>query len=606
MANIIIENTSTGVNQEINNTGYENVLRLPFNDTFYKETLDIDDMPGMATGTASMINKYSVFSLSKVSKNTKGKSDEYNSDLHFDITKIVNPEQFRNSSIVDNFQNENFKPTESQYPTASKIIQNSQNKLNPLTGYYPYSLQDFMYCKYYGKVPNNMLVTLRRYPMPVYDNAQTPDGTPLVPVAQAITYFGENTDNLLSNLMKFSYGLVWEEIESEVQNVDGNERGYGSGIEGLLSGNKITAKAGAATALLRGADQNTSAGGRWDGSSEQENIWLKKAWESQGPYWNQVYGPVNVVHKSHKRGRGMNFKHDVTIKFTYSLRSYNGINPRVAMMDIISNFLLLTYNNAKFWGGATRYFPDFQDSVGFLGDQNKFYSGDYDGYFDSVKNELKTMGNKLMSTVKKAASGDFSDIKELAQGALGMAMGKLAKQTRPHILSIRNLLTGNPVGEWHLVIGNPLDPIAVMGNMLVDNVEYSVSDTLGADDFPNEVSFDVKLKHGRPRDLGDIESMFNMGMGKMSYSPLVSLPSELNTHGDASNKNSQKQIDKPNLFSEDIKTMNSQQLVDKYIGDGYSKVAYNRIKNRLGSEWGNQYGDSKHLVYLISKTGAKF
>ena len=38
---------------------------------------------------------------------------------------------------------------------------------------------------------------------------------------------------------------------------------------------------------------------------------------------------------------------------------------------------------------------------------------------------------------------------------------------------------------------------------------------LGADDFPMEVKFEVDLKHGKPRDKGDIENMFNSGRGRI-------------------------------------------------------------------------------------------
>ena len=238
--------------------------------------------------------------------------------------------------------------------------------------------------------------------------------------------------------MKFTYGLKWSEIQSEAQKVDGNEKGFGNGIEGPLIGNKNTAIGGSIMNLYR----SSQAAGRWDGSSKEEQIWLKGAWEDQGAYWNEVYGPINVVDKTFKRERGMEFKQDIAIAFTYSLNSINGINPKTAMLDIISNFLLLTYNNAKFWGGMTRYFPNFQDTVGFLGNQNAFYSGQWGNYFESVKQELIGLGNKIMAGVKGIMNGDFSAIEKLAANAGAAAMGKLAQQSRPHILSIRNLLTG--------------------------------------------------------------------------------------------------------------------------------------------------------------------
>ena len=38
---------------------------------------------------------------------------------------------------------------------------------------------------------------------------------------------------------------------------------------------------------------------------------------------------------------------------------------------------------------------------------------------------------------------------------------------------------------------------------------------LGYDDFPMEVSFELDVKHGKPRDKGDIENMFNAGRGRI-------------------------------------------------------------------------------------------
>ena len=569
---------------------------IPLGNTFYQNSLDINDLPGFTAGTESMFNKYSVFSLNKISR----ESTEYQSVFHKDIKQLIDPKNITNvDPIMNNFQGDT-DFAKIQRPTASIIIDNSKNNTNHLMGHLPYSWPDFLYCKYYGKVENNRLITLRRYPIPIVDSALGPDSSVLVPVAQALTFFGDDTDNKLSEVMKFSYGLNWSEIQSEAKKVDGNEKGFGNGIEGPLLGNKNVAQAGSVMNLYNGDP------GRWDGSHKVEQEWLKGAWEDGGAYWNQVYGPINVVDKTYKRERGMKFKQDISLSFTYSLNSINGINPKVAMLDIISNFLLLTYNNAKFWGGMTRYFPNYQDTVGFLGNQNAFYSGQWGNYFESVKSELIGLGSKIMGGIKDVMNGDFSAIEKLAANAGAAAMGKLAQQSRPHILSIRNLLTGAPIGEWHIVVGNPLDPIAVMGNMIVEDVDVKFSDVLGADDFPSDITFTVKLKHGRPRDLGDIESMFNLGMGRMSYTPVTKLPSEQNTHGDASNKQAGKEYNKRKDFEQSVKTMDTKSLVDKYLTTGDSKKTYQRISGRLNADWGTDFGGSKHLVFLLSKTKCKF
>ena len=59
----------------------------------------------------------------------------------------------------------------------------------------------------------------------------------------------------------------------------------------------------------------------------------------------------------------------------------------------------------------------------------------------------------------------------------------------------------------------------MIGNLVVDTADFELSDTLGADDFPDELIVTVTLKHGKPRDKGDIESIFNGGEGRLYYTP---------------------------------------------------------------------------------------
>ena len=76
------------------------------------------------------------------------------------------------------------------------------------------------------------------------------------------------------------------------------------------------------------------------------------------------------------------------------------------------------------------------------------------------------------------------------------------------------LLSGNPTGYWHVTIGNPLDPIAMMGNMSVTKTTVQFNDVLGYDDFPTEIKFTVELEHSMPRDNAAIENMFNGTKGR--------------------------------------------------------------------------------------------
>jgi hypothetical protein len=80
--------------------------------------------------------------------------------------------------------------------------------------------------------------------------------------------------------------------------------------------------------------------------------------------------------------------------------------------------------------------------------------------------------------------------------------------------------TGAPIGEWHLTVGNPCNPIALIGNLLCDGVAIEFGETLGPDDFPTHMKATFTLRHGRDRERGEIESIFNRGDGRLYQSSL--------------------------------------------------------------------------------------
>jgi len=76
-------------------------------------------------------------------------------------------------------------------------------------------------------------------------------------------------------------------------------------------------------------------------------------------------------------------------------------------------------------------------------------------------------------------------------------------------------LTGESTGQWHLTVGNPLNPIAVIGNLGCTKADFSFEGPLGYEDFPTILKVVVELQPNRPRDKADIESMFNAGKGRL-------------------------------------------------------------------------------------------
>jgi hypothetical protein len=270
----------------------------------------------------------------------------------------------------------------------------------------------------------------------------------------------------------------------------------------------------------------------------------KDSWE-RGAYWNRVLGPINVIDSTQMRTRGFNFHNDITMDFEYNLRSYGAVNPKIAMLDLISNFLSLTYNTASFWGGAYRYFQNTGPLLPGFNTSN-MEKGNYTEAMKDVltlaSNTLQEGGDELLKfatgLVEKTKGKSAEETAKIIAGGISDSplakniIGSNIKGLHQKPLVLRALLDGRAVGEWHLMIGNPMDPFAVIGNLCMKSTTITFSDELGADDFPVSIKFKVTLTHGRPRAKQDIESMFNHGGGGLSMTKLAPTSSEMNSFGE--------------------------------------------------------------------------
>jgi hypothetical protein len=181
--------------------------------------------------------------------------------------------------------------------------------------------------------------------------------------------------------------------------------------------------------------------------------------------------------------------------------------------------LALTYNNAAFWGGANRYFPQ-RPTYPFLGGKdgmNAWYRGDPVAFTTAVGEQITSAATAIGDTLSQLYENPIETLKGLASGAAKLGMIEMGKGRAPSIVAIKSLLTGEPIGEWHLTVGNPYDPIAKIGNLICTEAKFEFNDVIGADNFPTEMKVSITVEHGRPRDAGDIQSMFNKGQGRVYY-----------------------------------------------------------------------------------------
>ena len=392
-----------------------------------------------------------------------------------------------------------------------------------------YRYIDFMFCRDLGKIPNNHLLTLRKFTRPVGDNINTrlpKSDTPYnfnqsMDVGRLVTWFG-NGDNKLEDIIKYNYVATFKQLDSKIQPVDSQEDEESTGIIGKMV-NTINPRYNQAMSQGRTGAHNfiSQLGGRYlstsfanfgrGGQYERHDIF--------GMYdHHKVYEPKNTIQSTHVYEGKLTFSQEFTIKFSYKLRAYDNINPRAAFLDLIGNILAVTYRSGTFWGGSRMFRGAPPNKVG---------TAKVNAFLDRTFDTLGGIGNNLLSgnldiggtlgsiwgAVKQIASDAFNTAKSLALGNTStkgksplQVIGAIVKHTglwsgvqgmiknglgRPAVYALDSLLTGDNVGLWHLTIGNPRNPIMSIGNLIIDKSEITQSGPLGLDDFPTDLMVSV-------------------------------------------------------------------------------------------------------------------
>ena len=500
------------------------------------------------------------------------------------VSRFLTYDQYDKRKFYEIDGERDFSGNYSKNPTTTMLIKWGNESQRGKT---PYCFQDFVFCKWWNKIENNRMITLRRYASPVTDNIEFSDyqveqnankndegvvsytvtdasgnvdqtitmkgsnGTaPWTPLATAVTYFGGDTGNKLSDILSFSAKYNWDkkEVKKDPIEISSQQNDMGSGLV-----NK------AFSGLTKGLGTFARFMGFFGEAANGRTMNLDGAMGvppdpyDNGPYENRILGPVNVIMNTYKRQRGLDFTHEgLKIKFEYVSRPIAGINNKAVLLDLMSNILVLTYSSGSWFGGMWKYKADkpaiypwkYGDSM------NKLYQGKIwgkDGAARSLTSHAFSDGKSYLASflpdaatfisnlfkgavnavlgfatndpeAKARAQAQFDEMSSTGvSGAIQKVIAAKALQntTIPYIRNQRALLTGDPVGDWHLTIGNPMNPIAMIGNLIVKNVQFQWSDELGPDDFPIGFTATITLDHGLGRDRDAIESMFNRGFGRI-------------------------------------------------------------------------------------------
>jgi hypothetical protein len=121
------------------------------------------------------------------------------------------------------------------------------------------------------------------------------------------------------------------------------------------------------------------------------------------------------------------------------------------------------------------------------------------------------------SFFKAGSTLDLSTITEdskefpILKSAIEIELTKALAKSFPGFVQQRANVANIPTGNWHLTVGNPMNPIMRIGDVVVRDCTMTFGEELGPDDFPIEMKFVVNVSPVKPRNSTDIRRTFNTG-----------------------------------------------------------------------------------------------
>ena len=420
---------------------------------------------------------------------------------------------------------------------ATLVNLSNDTSRNAELGHARYKYADFMYCKHLGKISNNHLITLRRFTVPVGDNIflestlHDPDNMYNMPgdVGRMVTWFGTE-DNKLEDILHYDFSASWKQMKGEYGMYDSEEarNAEGAGAQNLFSKIMMLTNPSYYDSIAKGSNPSMQlpfSSTTIDAGPYQSNQAVLGAHYDK----NKVYEPRNTIRENHIYEGELNFNHEFNLVFSYKLRAYDNINPKAAFLDLLSNVLVTTYRRGRFWGGENvilgvqpntagwNMMQQLQQNITEKGStfiNTMLNSSDFNGAFASLLGSISKAYNGVSAfDWNSFAKEMMSNAKDVAQKAIEAGLGLIQnKLGRPVVYTMNSIVTGANTGLWHVTIGNPRNPIAAFGNLIITKTDIQQFGPLGVDDFPSELKVTVTLKHAKPRDAFDIQRMYTKGL----------------------------------------------------------------------------------------------
>lgn len=382
--------------------------------------------------------------------------------------------------------------------------------------------QHFAYNRLRGVYPNNRLAIVRRFPSPVSNDLTSVKQRP---ISTVVTWIPDDVDNFFS----FSASERWSdsaisdplgEMTDLFNRIFKKATGLdvGKGMSNLIGGLTKKIPIGGFPEAIQTEFLNAFLG---DESTNEAGTNFN--------YRNIVQGNPNfMAQATYREPNSLMASFKIPIKAEYELEYYPGVDPNIVFLDLIQNILRFASSESRFYlsqtgaGKINKFFRKYQD-----GD----WIGAIDMIIDAAINAIKVVASNTGKVIqegaealKKWARGEEGISQFLKEGASKLANTSIARY-RIEFSKIIPALTGAPSAPWHITIGNPKKPFFSSGDMVVDNVNIDMGNTLGYNDLPTRITLTCTVRNARNLGIQEIFDMFNIGAGRQYQSnTLVTQP----------------------------------------------------------------------------------
>jgi hypothetical protein len=439
-------------------------------------------------------------------------------------------EKVKTKVLLSNFQHKtriNYRPDDSNNKSNNTIISSGENMQDTsLTSIIEWSnkhqstilsAMDFAYLKNF-QYPANRMVVLRR--------------------------FGETgaLHNVLQMAMKPTSTLVGyiDPSEETAFTISYNEKWEASVKTGFIDViNSITSFKELYTKFPT-----------FDGQSNLEQAIAMRVGEAFG-ITNSKENPVgdpDVLHEAaiRKTGameagngyNGLDSRYEIKFQTEYEQKYIAGVDPGVAMLDIIGNAIRMGTSDSKFvmTGGATNHLRELTtlmaqgrtseviaraiDAIkGVLSNVAGLMSSIMDevigtaaSYIEQAQEEgLKKTGEQVYADSKSAFTKVFTTLVNEMNQLVAITVRKYQWPLRGALAAMSGTLTA----PWHITMGNPKAPWFSSGNLICNSLELNFGNELGFNDMPTTLKVTADLVPGRNLGGQEIETLFNTAKGRI-------------------------------------------------------------------------------------------